>query len=712
MKKVFLLAGWCCILLFCGQCVTGQSRQMEYLDRGLLAIKTTNAVFVSWRSLGTDGSTVTFNLYRNNQLINESPLSLTNFTDTSGSQADSYVLKVLVDGEEVSGMESQPVTPWAQQYLTIALDQPAGGTTPDDVTYTYLPNDCSVGDLDGDGQYEIVLKWDPTNSKDNSQSGYTGNVFIDAYELDGTKLWRIDLGRNIRAGAHYTQFMVYDLDGDGRAELVCKTAPGTVDGKGNAVIMGSDDSSADYRTSSGTILSGPEYLTLFDGLTGAELNTVAYDPPRHPTKLNPTTSELKAIWGDNYGNRQDRFLACVAYLDGTKPSVVMGRGYYTRSCLAAYDVKDKKLVQRWFYDSGSTSGIGAYGQGNHNLSVGDVDVDGKDEIIYGSCAWDDDGSLLYRTGLGHGDALHLSDLDPDEDGLELWDVHEEKTATYGYEIHNAGTGGVKWGTFSGTDVGRGLAADIDPNHRGFEMWSTASSNVYSCKGEVVSTSRPSVNFRVYWDGDLQDELLDGTKLDKWKTTGGTDRLFTFYNYSNAKEINSTKANPCLSADILGDWREEVVYYNSSNGSELVLFSTVIPTDYKLYTPMHDPVYRMGIAWQNVAYNQPPHLGFYIGDGLTSIPTPSIYTPQYSITTSSKLIKSADTRVYKVNDKIRIESDDEIDAVSVVNMKGQTIFSDCAVKGKTYEFSIAANHSMVVVKWRSKDRVFTNKILNF
>ena len=712
MKRAFLLAGWCCIFVFQVQLLAAQPRQMEYLDRGLLAIKTSNAVFLSWRSLGTDASNVTFNLYRNNELLNESPLNLTNFSDASGSQTDSYVLKVLVDGQEVASQESAAVTPWAQQYLTISLDQPAGGTTPDNVAYTYLPNDCSVGDLDGDGRYEIVLKWDPTNSKDNSQSGYTGNVFIDAYELDGTKLWRIDLGRNIRAGAHYTQFMVYDLDGDGQAEMVCKTAPGTVDGKGHAVLMGSDDSSADYRTTGGTILSGPEYLTLFEGLTGAELNTIAYNPPRHPSKLAPTTSELKAIWGDNYGNRQDRFLACVAYLDGAKPSVVMGRGYYTRSCLAAYDVKDKKLVQRWFYDSGSTAGVGAYGQGNHNLSVGDVDGDGKDEIIYGSCAWDDDGSLLYRTGLGHGDALHLSDLDPDEDGLELWDVHEEKTATYGYEIHHAGTGTVKWGTFSGSDVGRGLAADIDPNHRGFEMWSTASSNVYTCKGEVISTSRPSVNFRVYWDGDLQDELLDGTKLDKWKTTGGTNRLFTFYNYSNAKEINSTKANPCLSADILGDWREEVIYYNSSNANELLLFSTVIPTDYKLYTLMHDPIYRMGIAWQNVAYNQPPHLGFYIGDGLTNIPTPTIYTPKYSIATSANTIKATSARVYKLNNKIRIDSDEDINAVSVYNLKGQVIFNDFSVKGKSYEFSIAPDHSLVVVKWRSNSNVFSGKILNF
>jgi rhamnogalacturonan endolyase len=411
-----------------------------------------------------------------------------------------------------------------------------------------------VGDLDGDGEYEIILKWDPTNSEDNSLAGFTGNVYLDAYKLDGTQLWRIDLGMNIRAGAHYTQFMVYDYDGDGIAEVVCKTAPGTIDGAGKYVIMNSDSPTADYRNHTtnttganrmGTITTGPEYLTLFDGRTGKELNTVAYNPPR---------GDVNA-WGDNYGNRSDRFLACVAYLDGVHPSAVMCRGYYTRACLAAYDVKDKKLVQRWFYDSGSTSGVGAYGQGNHNLSVADVNGDGKDEIIYGACAINNDGTLLYRTGLGHGDAMHLSKLDPDRTGLQVWDVHEEAASTYRWEMHDAGTGSIIWGGSTTGDNGRGCAADIDAKYRGFEMWSSLSTGTYSCKGTQISTSKPSAdNFRIYWDGDLQDELLDGVKISKW-TGSGTTTLLTC---SGVTSCNSTKATPNLSADLFGDWREELV----------------------------------------------------------------------------------------------------------------------------------------------------------
>lgn len=601
--------------------MNAQDIQIEKLNRGVVAVKceSTAGVFVSWRSLATDAKKTSFDLYRDGVKVNEAPIATkTNYLDEAGTVSSKYVVKTIVNNEVVEISEEVPV--WAGIYKKIHLEKPADGVTkayhvtntvsgekvdenyPEGQPYSYTPNDCSVGDVDGDGEYEIIVKWDPSNSRDNSYYGVTGNVYLDCYKLDGTKLWRIDLGQNIRAGAHYTQFMVYDLDGDGKAEVACKTAPGTKDGKNNYVLMGKDDPKKDHRNSKGYILDGPEYLTVFNGETGEEITTVAYEPGRGSV----------SSWGDSYGNRVDRFLACIAYLDGKKPSLVMCRGYYTRSALVAYDFDGKKLTKKWIHDS-ATSGEGAYGQGNHNLSVADVDGDGFDEIIYGACAIDHDGKLLYRTGLGHGDAIHLSDLDPDVEGLEVFCPHEEKSAKYGFEMHDAATGEIVFGQKTGTDVGRGIAADIDANYRGFEMWSTANKNIYDCKGNVIASSnRPSVNFRIYWDGDLQDELLDGTKLDKWNGKKA-ERLLTLYNYSQAESCNSTKATPNLSADILGDWREEVILYDKSTGSDLLLFTTTIPTEYKVTTLMHDHVYRMGIAWQNVAYNQPPHLGYYLAD---------------------------------------------------------------------------------------------------
>ena len=587
-------------------------RQMETLDRGLVAVKTEQGVYLSWRFLGTDDPLTQFNVYRNGtERVNDKPIDgATNLLDTKGMAKDNYVVKTILDGKETE--TSKPVTPWTTPYKVIQLNRP------DPVMdgrrrVEYVPNDCSVGDLDGDGEYEIVVKWE-ARARDNAQSGFTDNVFLDGYKLDGTMLWRIDLGKNIRAGAHYTQFMVYDLDGDGIAEIVCKTAPGTIDGKGKFVIIGNDDPNADYRHESGRILDGQEYLTVFNGRTGAELHTIAYNPPRGNIR----------DWGDDYGNRVDRFLACIAYLDGKRPSVVMCRGYYTRAVLAAYDFRDGKLTERWVYDSGTQRRPNtAYGQGNHSVAVGDVDGDGFDEIIYGGAAIDHDGTLLYTTGLGHGDAGHLSDLAPDRPGLEFFTVHETNPSPAGAELRDAATGELLFGTPTQKDVGRGLVADIDPRHRGFEFWSAADSNVYNIKGEVISTRRPSINFRIYWDGDLQDELLDGTRIDKWNGNG-VDRLVNFGDFG-AMSINGTKATPNLSADILGDWREEVIMFNRNDPSQLLLFTTTIPTEHRLFTLMHDPIYRLSVAWQNVAYNQPPHLGFYIGDGVKGIPQPKIYT---------------------------------------------------------------------------------------
>jgi rhamnogalacturonan endolyase len=605
------------------------ARYMENLNRGVVAVKVTSGVYVGWRMLGTDPSGIAFNVYRDGVLVNGTPItSSTNYTDAGGLTSSTYYIKPVIGGVEQAATET--VSTWATFYKTVPTQTPPGGTTPDAIAYTYTANDCSVGDLDGDSQYELVVKWDPSNSKDNANSGYSGNCILDGYEFDGTRLWRIDLGINIRAGAHYTQFMVYDLDSDGKAEVVCKTAPGTKDGLGANVIMGTDNPLADYRSTAGYILTGPEYLTVFNGQTGANMATVAYDPPRG------TVTD----WGDNYGNRVDRFLACVAYLDGTQPSVVMCRGYYAKTVLAAWNWRNGQLSQVWKFDS-TASGNSAYaGQGNHNLSVGDVDADTFDEIVYGACAIDHDGTGLYTTGLNHGDAMHLSDMDPARPGLEVWQPHETASSAGAGEFRNAGTGSLIWGLASTGDTGRGLAAHIDSLYTGYQFWSSGSGGVRNVAGTVISTTNPSINFATWWDGDLQRELVDvsdglgkNPKLDKWNGNGVT-RLLSLYNYpvaygSNA--INSTKGNPCLSADILGDWREELIY-RLADGSGLIIFTTTTATTSRFYTFMHDPQYRLSVAWQNVAYNQPPHTSFYVGAGMATPPVPDIILVGASDTT--------------------------------------------------------------------------------
>ncbi len=641
----FLIASQ--VLCFCMPQSTVKAaaqRQMEYLDRGMVAVKTSDGVFASWRLLGTDAGDVAFNLYRDGSKVNTSPISkATSYLDTAGTVNSKYYVCVVKNGVDLDKSKSADVL--AQNYLSLPLNVPVSGTTKAGESYSYSANDCSVGDLDGDGQYEIIVKWDPSNSKDNSQSGYTGNVYLDAYRLDGRFLWRIDLGRNIRAGAHYTQFMVYDLDGDGKAELACKTADGTKDGKGKVI----GNAGADYTNSDGYVLSGPEYLTIFSGESGAALTTVNYEPERGDV----------SSWGDKYGNRVDRFLACIAYLDGVRPSLVMCRGYYTRTVLVAYNWRDGKLTKQWTFDS-NNSGYSDYaGQGNHNLSVGDVDSDGRDEIIYGACAIDDNGKGLYTTKLNHGDALHLSDMNPDRPGLEVWQCHETGSNASAGEFRDARTGQLIWGLAGTEDTGRALALDIDPRYKGFELWTSSSDGVYSINKTRISTAKPTINFGIWWDGDLSRELLDGNKIDKWDYANSTSkRLLTA---TECSSNNSTKANPCLSADIFGDWREEVIWRTTDN-KYLHIYTTTEATNTKLYTLMHDPQYRLSIAWQNVAYNQPPHTGFYLGTDMAQAPVPAIYTPQ-----PANAVVPGD-----------VNSDGQVDALDLAVLKQHLLNSDVKI----------------------------------
>lgn len=604
MKKNVLLLGFLLSFQFCiGQTST------EIFNRGLIAIPQDGDIFISWRLFPTDiASGATYNILRNGNVITNPPLTdVTNFVDTEGSPNSEYVLEVNVDGAITE--TTAAIQPWQERYLEIPTQTPGG----------YSLNDASVGDLDGDGQFEVVVKLERV-THDNSQSGITDPVFLHAYTLEGELLWSIDLGINIRGGAHYTQFMVYDLDGDGKAEIACKTAPGTKDGLGNYLSEGpasSDNDQANYRNSDGYILSGPEYLTVFEGTTGQELTTVYYNPPRHPTTWSPTSGQLNAIWGDGYGNRVDRFLACVAYF-GDSPSLVMCRGYYTRTVLAAWDFSDNTLSQRWVFDT--DEGWPEYeGQGAHSLSVGDVDNDGKDEIMYGAMALDDDGTPLYNTNFQHGDATHLSDLIPDIEGLEFYMPHEKAGYTHngvvnpGISIRSAESGDILWSINASGDIGRGLTADISADHPGNEFWASSGLGVYGSYGQVISNNLPPINFAVWWDGDLLRELLDNITIYKWSPATDTP-IFTA---SGCASNNGTKATPALSGDILGDWREEVIWRASDNQS-LRIYSTTIPTTLGLPCLLFNRQYRLALVWQNVGYNQPPHPSFFIGDGMDPI----------------------------------------------------------------------------------------------
>ena len=569
---------------------TTEKRVMEKLDRGTVAVKTNGGVYLSWRLLGTESLTnQAFDIYRDSEKIyTTGEHDATCYTDSKGTADNKYT--VVPKGEAINKTEAVDV--WTTNttykgrsvaYKDIAFKVPDGGKTPTDEEYTYTANDMSVGDLDGDGEYEYIVKWDPSNSKDNSVKGYTGNVYLDAYELDGTLLWRIDLGVNIRAGAHYTQYMVYDFDGDGKSEVILKTAPGSKDGEGNYVSKAGKnitkgDDKKDYRNSSGLLMGkdgGPEYLTVFNGETGAAMQTVDFDPPRSIL----TSSK----WGDSYANRSERYLAAVAYLDGVHPSVVMTRGYYTYVYAAAYTWDGTDLKEQWLSTNTPTEENGGtgctvkyadgtsknntnktlYAQGAHSVSVADVDNDGYDEIIFGSAVLDHDGTVLTYDGRGHGDAEHVSDFDNDGK-QEIFMAHEagkhnDKIIPYAVDIKRY-NGDIMLQAAQG-DIGRGIMDNVDDDYALSSgnlslFWSVAADGIYNQAGEKVgnipTTNGSNMeNFAVYWDGDLGRELLDGNKLVKYSVTSGTERIY--YNSKNSalpgSINNGTKSNACLTADL-------------------------------------------------------------------------------------------------------------------------------------------------------------------
>ena len=709
------------------------SAGLEHLDRGLVGSATSEGVFLTWRLLGGEASGASetgltgtdFTVYRDGERI-ATVADSTNFLDPDAVAGSRYAVAAIVDGSELD--RSEVITPWTQGYTELPLRKPADGVTPAGESYTYSANDMSLGDVDGDGQFEYIVKWDPSNSKDVSQRGYTGKTFIDTYTAEGTLLHRIDLGVNIRAGSHYTQFLSYDFDGDGRSEMMFKTAPGTktisYDEDGNVtgerfVTMPKKDVKAgyshtdDYRMSApdyyehlvglfeawqdhpevkagnwpqtleaafgidqrydyplaqadaeamtdyfldvyalgrsannklrqfeGFIVTGPEYLTVFSGATGAELETIPFGTARHDDGL---------MWGDyamsriEPGNRVDRFLAGVAYLDGKQPSAVFARGYYTRATLVSYNWDGKKLKEVWNVDSGWTPMTNPFNdsphgrdgtdpefatlttQGFHSLSAADVDGDGKQEIVYGSATIDDDGSLLYSSfdelpvgsaapgesaRLGHGDAMHVTDIDPARPGLEIFTVHEGAAgAPYGYALRDAATGELLYGAYSGKDTGRGMIGDVDPNVPGIETWAVG---LWSADGQKLPSSAPGSNMSIRWAADLTTQIINGSGT---QTPTINDlvrgRLLTA---EGTRTNNSTKGNPSLVADVFGDWREELLVRTTDSSAIRIYLSTEV-TGHKLTTLMHDPQYRVEIARQNTAYNQPSYTSYYLASDM-------------------------------------------------------------------------------------------------
>lgn len=714
--------------VFSSDILKAEEPQLEKLDRGLIVVKMHKGVYLGWRLLKDDASDTVFEVFKNGSffaLVTDS----TNCQDPNGTDNDIYTVTAVCGDQR--GKTSDPVSSrnTGEGYIDIPLHKPADGVTPKGDRYSYSANDMSVADVNGDGELEYILKWDPSNSRDVSQKGYTGPCLIDCYTLSGRLLWRLDLGVNIRSGAHYTQFMVYDFDGDGKAEMALKTAPGTrmtvyaEDGSVQseryitlpekdikAGITNQDNyvcSAADYRehmvnvfmnwhshpevvkkrwpasveecfgikrkyvyplrrknaeilvdyfineyapkrspkndlnTFEGFIYSGPEYLTVFAG-DGTELETVDFPFPRVDDGL---------LWGDYSWNRiepcnrVDRFLSGVAYLNGKTPSLLVCRGYYTRTCIAAMDFRDGHFKTLWTIDSGfvpmrnpfAPTPTGAFGtdpdygfiagQGNHSLSTGDVDGDGCDEVIYGACVIDHDGSVLYSgagflkdgryLNWGHGDAMQMAVIDPDRPGQQIMHVFEDgSNAPYGEALVDAETGEVIYGEASDEDLGRCMTGRIDPDTRGLQVWVKELRN---CDGTRNSLPVPGTNAAIRWSKDRTTQVTDGVDYVHEKHTGIINDPIhgIVLKPQGTLTNNGTKGNPCLIADVFGDWREELIL-RLEDSSAIRIYTNTDVANLKMTTMLHDVQYRCGVAWQNNCYNQPVYPSFYYGNDMDEL----------------------------------------------------------------------------------------------
>ncbi|MGN0106938.1 MAG: bacterial Ig-like domain-containing protein, partial [Hominilimicola sp.] len=580
----------------------------------------------------------------------------------------------------VEGEKCEAVSVRENSYIDIELNRPDAVTLPDGSTAEYISGDVSCGDLDGDGEYEVIVKWiTGISSSGMYYGGFNGPVLLDAYKLDGTRLWKqpINLGVNVYTDEHNTQFLVYDFDGDGHAEITCQTSAGSMDAFGEYVSTVSADenvqaidNNTDYRDTDGRTCTAPELFTVFDGKDGSVIDTIYY----------PINICSSSVWGDDIGNRSTRFLADVSYLDGEKPYAVYWRGYYTqkndptigRTGVFGASFDGERLNVKYVFDTYDVEnsiyadgyvGIPAYtagnekyiGQGNHNMTTADVDNDGKDEFISGALCFEvnDEDKLMPKwcSFRGHGDALHIGDYDPTHPGFEYFSVHEggnttvvlpdgiQKTLDYGMTLYDAATGEELFHVSAGSDTGSGLMLNSGQGGY-FQMSVSTGVGTYIGEGNGIYTKADvdaDRKFRVFWDGDLYDEAVANTNITAWDGSGYAN-IFTA---EDCVGINPGGHAPVLQADLFGDWREELIY-PTEDYSRLRVFSTTIPTNYKIKTLMHDPVYRSGVAAEQTATNLPPHVGFYMGKELfdeeipeikiTSAPDRTIYAPGEALNT--------------------------------------------------------------------------------
>ncbi|MGN0107893.1 MAG: stalk domain-containing protein [Hominilimicola sp.] len=647
-------------------------KQAEDLGRGLVAVPAKDGgILVSWRYLGTDSSSLTFEVYRNDEKIADVS-DTTNYLDKDGKSGDTYKVKASDGSEDTAAA-------WDKEYKSIPVKKYDKGK--------YIVDDASVGDLDGDGEYEIIVRRTPSDYFNQlNVDEATGKIIdtreayplVEAYEMDGTYMWTLDIGKN-EANEIDVNFLVYDFDGDGKAEVVMRSYDGMTDGTGKKIGIADADytQSLQKQKDRQYFAEGNEYLSVFDGETGAEIARTDLLPVRDPL----------SSWSDKYTDtsrltkRASHYLLTTAYLNGETPSIVMVRGAWDAVKLAAWDYKNGEFTNLWQYDSSPTSRTdNLFNAWYHSVAVADVDFDGKDEILSGAGAVDDDGTFMYATyatvnadiKLGHGDAFDVAKMTPDYDGYYVWACHETKELPANIDLHDARTGQVIYGFNKPKDTGRSRAADIDPTSRGWEVWGSTGTPLMSFEGkqlvegvaeelqpmlenetiklgsgealadgwntfryryadgtyvkddetgQVISTTLP-MNFKAFWDGDLLSELVDGTTISKYNWNDKCVDIL--YEAFGSASNNGTKAVPCLTADIFGDWREEIIWRDAAN-TELRIYATPYETDYKIPTLMHDITYREAIAWQNNHYNQPANTSFYMGAETTSVPAPEIKT---------------------------------------------------------------------------------------